>query len=213
MKGLDDAAALEDSASRTIHNHKEDDWVRHYRKGLFIFSPASECTKLMRDMKTQDQECEIRGPDPSYRGCFLQKGCRPKYSYSPPDAIMPWQMQHLTTNAVYLCNSVMLFETLERLGSKADRLLMYSSGFVSSDGNPNGSSKESQLLMKARDQYNVKLQSINVQRKDVKESTWAESYSKLEAFNQTQYDRVLSLDSDATLLQVWLALNLVQTID
>ncbi|KAE8330339.1 nucleotide-diphospho-sugar transferase [Aspergillus sergii] len=30
---------------------------------------------------------------------------------------------------------------------------------------------------------------------------WAESYTKLLAFNQTQYDRVLSLDSDATVLQ------------
>ena len=82
---------------------------------------------------------------------------------------------------------------------------MYSSAFDSSDGFPNGHSKESQLLMKARDQCKVKLQPINVQRKDVKESTWAESYAKLEAFGQTQYDRVLSLDSDASLLQVWLA--------
>lgn len=32
--------------------------------------------------------------------------------------------------------------------------------------------------------------------------TWAESYTKLLAFNQTQYARVLSLDSDATLFQV-----------
>lgn len=113
MKCLLVAAALEDWASRAIHNRKEDDWVRHYRKGLFHFSLASECTRLMRDMKTQDQECRIGGTDPSYRGCFLQKDCRPKYSYSPPGAIMPWQMQHLTTNAMYLCNSVMLFETLE----------------------------------------------------------------------------------------------------
>lgn len=32
--------------------------------------------------------------------------------------------------------------------------------------------------------------------------TWAESYTKLLAFNQTEYDRVLSLDSDSTILQV-----------
>jgi alpha-N-acetylglucosamine transferase len=31
--------------------------------------------------------------------------------------------------------------------------------------------------------------------------TWADSYTKLLAFNQTQYDRVLSLDSDSTVLQ------------
>lgn len=33
-------------------------------------------------------------------------------------------------------------------------------------------------------------------------ATWAESYTKLLAFNQTQYDRVLSLDSDSTVLQI-----------
>jgi hypothetical protein len=32
------------------------------------------------------------------------------------------------------------------------------------------------------------------------ESTWAESYTKLLAFNQTQYSRVLNLDSDSTVL-------------
>ena len=34
------------------------------------------------------------------------------------------------------------------------------------------------------------------------ESTWAEGYTKFLAFNQTQYERVLMLDSDATLLKV-----------
>jgi alpha-N-acetylglucosamine transferase len=31
--------------------------------------------------------------------------------------------------------------------------------------------------------------------------TWAESFTKLLAFNQTQYERVLSLDSDSTIMQ------------
>lgn len=31
---------------------------------------------------------------------------------------------------------------------------------------------------------------------------WAKSYTKLLAFNQTEYDRVLNLDSDATISQV-----------
>ena len=34
--------------------------------------------------------------------------------------------------------------------------------------------------------------------------TWSESFTKLLAFNQTQYSRVLCLDSDATLFQVTL---------
>ena len=32
-------------------------------------------------------------------------------------------------------------------------------------------------------------------------ATWAESFTKLLAWNQTQYDRVLGLDSDSTVLQ------------
>lgn len=36
------------------------------------------------------------------------------------------------------------------------------------------------------------------------QGTWAESYTKLLAFNQTQYARVLQLDSDSIILQVCL---------
>ncbi|KAK9251415.1 nucleotide-diphospho-sugar transferase [Lipomyces tetrasporus] len=85
------------------------------------------------------------------------------------------------TNTAYLCNSVMLFEILHRLGSKAHRLMM--------------------LLRQARDKYGVKLMPIEIQRRATSEATWAEGYTKLLAFNQTQYDRVLSLDSDSTVLQ------------
>ncbi|KAL1964240.1 hypothetical protein VTN77DRAFT_7198 [Rasamsonia byssochlamydoides] len=101
------------------------------------------------------------------------------------------------TNTAYLCNSVMLFEILHRLGSKADRLMMYPSSFAVEGSN----SEESKLLRKARDQYGVKLMPIEIQRRASGDATWAESYTKLLAFNQTQYDRVLSLDSDSTVLQ------------
>lgn len=39
---------------------------------------------------------------------------------------------------------------------------------------------------------------------------WADSYTKLLAFNQTQYERVLSLDSDSTILQPMDELFLLQ---
>lgn len=119
------------------------------------------------------------------------------------------------TNTEYLCNSVMLFETLHRLGSKADRLLMYPSSMhpASIHSDP----KENDDL----DEYGVKLQPREVQHRSVGDgnvpsplsrtgtdkltelasATWADSYTKLLAFNQTQYDRVLSLDSDANILQ------------
>jgi hypothetical protein len=70
------------------------------------------------------------------------------------------------TNAPYLCNSVMLFEILHRLGSKPERLLMYPSEFVLSGAGVGDESKESLLLRKARDEYNVKLQPIGVVRRN-----------------------------------------------
>ncbi|KAF7713198.1 Glucose N-acetyltransferase [Penicillium ucsense] len=102
------------------------------------------------------------------------------------------------TNTEYLCNSVMLFEALHRLGSKADRLMMYPEEFSVADGDH---SRQAKLLQIARDKYGAKLQPIQVQSRNGGDQTWAESYTKLLAFNQTQYDRVLSLDSDSTVLQ------------
>ncbi|KAJ5452897.1 hypothetical protein N7445_001080 [Penicillium cf. griseofulvum] len=102
------------------------------------------------------------------------------------------------TNTAYLCNSVMLFERLHSLKSKPDRVMMYPSEF-SLDEKDND--LEGRLLRKARDEYNVKLVPIKVQSRSSWDSTWAESFTKLLAFNQTQYRRVLNLDSDSTLLQ------------
>lgn len=64
-----------------------------------------------------------------------------------------------------------------------------------------GPSRTARLLSKARDEYGVALQPIQLQVGSGEE-TWAASFTKLLAFNQTQYKRVLSLDSDATVLQV-----------
>jgi hypothetical protein len=60
----------------------------------------------------------------------------------------------------------MLFEILHRLGSKPERLLMYPSEFVVSGAGVGDESKESLLLRKARDEYNVKLQPIGVVRRN-----------------------------------------------
>lgn len=100
------------------------------------------------------------------------------------------------SNPEDLCNALMIFESLKRLGSKADRLMMYPEDWkVVADR----TSLEYQLFTKARDEYNVTLQPMHVQHM-VGDATWADT--KLLAFNQTQYHRVLSLDSDSTVLQV-----------
>ncbi|CAG8421297.1 unnamed protein product [Penicillium salamii] len=102
------------------------------------------------------------------------------------------------TDRSYLCNSLMIFEALHRLGSKPDRVLLYASEFTSPQ---NHDSKESRMLRFARDNYGVKLKPIQVQLRGGNGAPWAKSYTKLLAFNQTEYDRVLNLDSDATILQ------------
>ena len=64
------------------------------------------------------------------------------------------------TNLPYLCNSVMLFEALNRLGCMPDRLMMYPDNFSLEDN-----STEAILLRKARDEYKVILKPIEVQRR------------------------------------------------
>lgn len=54
----------------------------------------------------------------------------------------------------------MLFESLQRLDCKPDRLMMYPSGFSLEDD-----SIEARLLRKARDEYRAILESIEVQRR------------------------------------------------
>lgn len=63
------------------------------------------------------------------------------------------------TDRSYLCNSVMIFEALHRLGSKADLVLMYPSNFLVSE---NDDSPEAHLLRFARDKYAVKLKPMEV---------------------------------------------------
>ena len=103
------------------------------------------------------------------------------------------------TDLDYLCNSVMLFAALHQLGSHADRLMLYPDSFSVDDEVKN--SKEAELLSIARDVYKVKLKPISVVHMSGHDSTWAESFTKLLAFNQTEYKRVLNLDSDSTVLQ------------
>lgn len=102
------------------------------------------------------------------------------------------------TNDAYLCNFMMIFESLVRLGAKAERLMMYPEHWVV--GAPGEAGR---LLAKARDECGVRLMPIHVQHFEG-EPTWADSFTKLLAFNQTEYKRVLSLDSDATVLEVYI---------
>lgn len=111
------------------------------------------------------------------------------------------------TDGAYLCNSLMIFDSLRNLGSRADLILFYPSDWdlrVSDDLDRN-----SQLLNLAKDKYHVKLIPVEVttikraKHEDGEDNdmTWDTSITKLLAFGETQYDRILHIDSDVTVLQ------------
>lgn len=107
------------------------------------------------------------------------------------------------TDQHYLCNSLMIFDSLEKLGSKADRILFYPKTWdldVSSSKD-----RTSQLLVLARDKYKVKLKPVEMytlkRPSHNDDETWDASINKLHAWNQAEYTRIIHLDSDSTLLQ------------
>lgn len=106
------------------------------------------------------------------------------------------------TNPTYLCNSLMMLESLNRLGTKADLVMLYPKQWKVPSSPETAESVESAQLARARDEYGAKLVPIEIQSYDAGESIWADSFTKLLLFNQTQYKRVIYLDSDGTLRKV-----------
>ncbi|KAJ5584766.1 Glucose N-acetyltransferase 1 [Penicillium hispanicum] len=121
------------------------------------------------------------------------------------------------TSETYLCNSVMVFEALSRLGSRADRVLFYPKEWdlVAE----NDADRISQLLIMAKEKLNVQVVPVTIEGIQVgsdedwklttpffdsleaSRASWDTSTAKLFAFGVVQYDRVIHLDSDMTLLQ------------
>ena len=112
------------------------------------------------------------------------------------------------TDAHSLCNAILVFDSLKRLGSRAERVLLYPKQwdtYVASN-----TDRTSQLLTIARDEYNVNLMPIGLLGQDgattpgeglSSESSWDASITKLRAFDLTPWKRVLHLDADITLLK------------
>ncbi|KAF9889499.1 N-acetylglucosaminyltransferase [Aspergillus nanangensis] len=106
------------------------------------------------------------------------------------------------TSSAYLCNAVMVFEALERVGSRAQRVLFYPENW--DIGIETTRNRDSQLLQLAENRYNALLIPIDVEM--VKPGagsgeSWDKSISKLLVFGETEYDRIIHLDSDVSVLQ------------
>ncbi|KAF2732802.1 glucose N-acetyltransferase 1 [Polyplosphaeria fusca] len=110
------------------------------------------------------------------------------------------------TDSATLCHAVLVFDALARYGSRADRVLFYPDYWDTRIRD--SKDRDSQLLVMARDKYNVKLQPgklLSVEGRAGEErsytGTWDKSVTKFMAFSLAYYDRVIALDSDITLLQ------------
>lgn len=94
----------------------------------------------------------------------------------------------------------MLAEALHRLGAGPDTLILYATN-LAPDTEMNSSS--GRLLQQATQMYGARVQPVEILNSPSSraDTMWSQGFTKLLAFNQTDYKRVLSLDSDATLLQ------------
>lgn len=69
------------------------------------------------------------------------------------------------TSKEHLCNALMLFESLESLGSKAERVLLYPQLWKDEwveDAQGRGMEAITEMLIQARDEYKVKLRNVEI---------------------------------------------------
>ncbi|OQO09567.1 hypothetical protein B0A48_04969 [Cryoendolithus antarcticus] len=110
------------------------------------------------------------------------------------------------TTTDHICNSVMISEALWRLGTRAEIVIMVAAHLVHMP--EKGLENETEdytltardLLGRAHQLYGAKVKEVQILQGDG-DPTWSQGFTKLLAFNMTEYRRVLSLDSDATVLK------------
>lgn len=110
------------------------------------------------------------------------------------------------TSPEYLCNALMLFTSLRDLNTKASLVLLYPSNWsvnaIDEYSEAYDLTPVARLLQSASLDYDVTLHPVPLLKKEnALQATWADSFTKLLAFNLTTYSRVLALDADAMVLQ------------
>lgn len=98
---------------------------------------------------------------PTHLRPFAHPHHAPSLRYSSVDWSRYAYSQYATSSP-YLCNSLMVFEALHRLGSRADRLLLYPKEMDLHVAN--STDRDSQLLVMARDRFGVRLVPVEVQK-------------------------------------------------
>ncbi|CDH14541.1 related to Glucose N-acetyltransferase 1 [Zygosaccharomyces bailii] len=101
------------------------------------------------------------------------------------------------TDINYLCNTFIIFKNLKRYGTQAKLLLLVSRSLLASDNEDSQSANMLLQRIKSLDQEQVIIKEVDSLFKPKDQSEWKDSLTKLLVFNQTEYDRVIYLDSDA----------------
>jgi alpha-N-acetylglucosamine transferase len=99
------------------------------------------------------------------------------------------------TSSTAMCNAMMMLSELKRFGSRAKRVMIVNREFLDEATNP----KEYKSLTTFAKDYDVKLKPAGVIQVGGGSSYWLSSFTKLLVFNETEYDRVIYMDSDAVL--------------
>ncbi|KAF2764197.1 nucleotide-diphospho-sugar transferase [Teratosphaeria nubilosa] len=128
-------------------------------------------------------------------------------SRSPPSRIDKSKHAYVlyAVDEATLCHAYMVFESLHRFNSKADRVLLHNPQWTTTANG--GQSRSSELLSRAQKRFAVHLRPVQLldERGETSAptadgfSTWDLSITKLRAFELIEYERVLHLDSDITL--------------
>lgn len=104
------------------------------------------------------------------------------------------------TDANYLCNTLIMFESLRDLGSKAQQLLLIPNHLLEAETNPDHEQVKKMLMqLHVGGKTQVMVKYINSIKKPSDTTQWSQSLTKLLVFNQTEYKRVIFLDNDAVL--------------
>ena len=95
--------------------------------------------------------------------CLQNPPMMPNSSYLEDNNIDWSKLAYVTyvTNTDYLCNAIMLFETLQRFGSRPHRVILHPRSM-----NPTAISVDATLLQKARNEFHVTLIPIDIQKKN-----------------------------------------------
>ncbi|CEP63802.1 glucose N-acetyltransferase LALA0_S09e02828g [Lachancea lanzarotensis] len=118
-----------------------------------------------------------------------------------PQKAVKWESYayvNYATELEYLCNTLVLFKRLRSLNTKAKLVALVSRDLVESENSEKQRSSKlllEKLVQVSPEQVVVKIVDSIVKPGDL--TQWSKSLTKLLVFDQTEYERVVYLDSDA----------------